>query len=411
MLSICSQSDAGKMDIWVVRQLIGAAGAAMAASPAGGAAELLAKLGEAIRDSLVSQSIQPFHAAGGAQCAETLLAALHPQPLLTIDFFKIIQPVLPAFAQKPELVELLFLMLRQTITTLMEDCRCLLNDIADLTLRAFETAPCPTGMDVIRLLTLLFGAEWAACAGLVHACVFRAARTYIDWIEDLLPDLVDLRLHVHPHVGGGVGARGVQLAVRAVLRGAAPRAPAGRRAHHRRVAVYRCVRCISHRILSKSGVPLGCTCIRMWEAGSARAACSWLSALCCAAPRRVRPRAAALTTAALRCIGGATPRNHMAPLTELLLALNRAPWEADGADGADGAGGLHVWLRGALADPGFPTPHATDDSKLKFIAAVVKEKSSKRRLLETVQEFSLVCRGLVGTEYARQSIASKQLVI
>lgn len=39
-----------------------------------------------------------------------------------------------------------------------------------------------------------------------------------------------------------------------------------------------------------------------------------------------------------------------------------------------------------------------------------REKRSKRRVLETVQEFSLVCRGLIGTEYARQTLASKQLV-
>ena len=39
-----------------------------------------------------------------------------------------------------------------------------------------------------------------------------------------------------------------------------------------------------------------------------------------------------------------------------------------------------------------------------------REKKSKRRLLESVQEFSLACRGLIGTEYARQSLASKQMV-
>ncbi|CAG9115428.1 unnamed protein product [Plutella xylostella] len=47
---------------------------------------------------------------------------------------------------------------------------------------------------------------------------------------------------------------------------------------------------------------------------------------------------------------------------------------------------------------------------LAFINNVLKEKSSKRRLLETVQEFSLVCRGLIGTEYARQTLAAKQLI-
>lgn len=67
--------------------------------------------------------------------------------------------------------------------------------------------------------------------------------------------------------------------------------------------------------------------------------------------------------------GGATPRNQIEPLAELLLALNRAAWPTAGA----GAGaGLAGWLRAALAPPGFPTPHATETHKHKFIAAVIK---------------------------------------
>lgn len=150
-----------------------------------------------------------------------------------------------------------------------------------------------------------------------------------------------------------------------------------------------------------SAVELACGCVRMWEVAGSRAACGWLSALAAQRPLCLQPRAPALTAAALSCIGGATPRNQIEPLAELLLSLNRASWRD-----AELAG----WLRAALAAPGFPTPHATDPHKHKFIQAVVKEKSSKRRLLETVQEFSLVCRGLVDTEYARQTLASKQLV-
>ncbi|CAG5035809.1 unnamed protein product [Parnassius apollo] len=104
---------------------------------------------------------------------------------------------------------------------------------------------------------------------------------------------------------------------------------------------------------------------------------------------------------AWRSAGGATPRGQVEPLAELLLALNRAPL-------ADG--GLAACLRRALAPDDFPSPHATRAHKHHFITALLKEKNSKRRILETVQEFSLVCRGLIDTDYARQTIASKQLV-
>ena len=69
------------------------------------------------------------------------------------------------------------------------------------------------------------------------------------------------------------------------------------------------------------------------------------------------------------CIGGATPRNQMEPLAELLLALNRAQW----GEGENNAGGeFGAWLRDALARAGFPSAHATDAHKQKFIQAVLK---------------------------------------
>lgn len=61
--------------------------------------------------------------------------------------------------------------------------------------------------------------------------------------------------------------------------------------------------------------------------------------------------------------GGGSPRNQIEPLADLLLSLNRAAWrDAD----------LASWLRHALATPGFPTHHATEPHKHKFIQAVIK---------------------------------------
>ncbi|CAG9115434.1 unnamed protein product [Plutella xylostella] len=172
----------------------------------------------------------------------------------------------------------------------------------------------------------MFGNQWAGCPSLLHGTVSAAARAcatdaagrsdvtealfnalqsitkkkprYVDSLEDLLPELVDL----------------------------------------------------------------ACNCIRLWEAGAARAACGWLAALAGARPAALLPRAPALTAAALRCIGGLTPRNQVEPLADLLLALNRASF---------GGGGLAAWLRGALGQAHFPTPHARDHHKLAFINNVL----------------------------------------
>ncbi|KAM3962967.1 LOW QUALITY PROTEIN: importin-13-like protein cdm [Aphomia sociella] len=361
------EGEPGGGDTWVRRQLLGAAGAALAAADPVAAEPLLQRLAVSLYEDLEQQARSPTRSSGGAQMAGALLGALDPQPALAATLLRALAPALPPFALQPALVEPMFHILKQAVGTLMTDCMPMVAEIAQLTINGFNTRPCASGLDFVKLFMLIVGSDWAGSAQLLHGCVSRSAASvaadpsaspdltealfvllqtitkkkphYVDWIDDLLPELVDL----------------------------------------------------------------GCECVRLWEVSAARAACSWLAMLAAQRPLALQPRAPELTAAALRCIGGATPRNQIEPLAELLLALNRASWRG-------ASGGLAGWLRQALSVAGFPTEHATDTHKHKFIAAVLKEKSSKRRLLETVQEFSLVCRGLIGTEYARQTLASRQLV-
>ncbi|XP_063379356.1 importin-13 isoform X1 [Cydia fagiglandana] len=359
-----AQSEQARSDAWMRRQLLSAAGSALAAADPEVATPLLHELAASLAADLRRQAEDPTRASGAAECAAALLAALPAQPVLCLSLCQTLLPNLSAFAC-PLLVEPMFHVLKQTVSSLMDDCRPLVDAIGQLTAAGFRARPTAAGLDVVKLLVIIFGNEYPSMPALFHSCVALSARgvaaepggapdlaealfavlrqvtkkkpAYIDWIDDLLSELVEL----------------------------------------------------------------GSECVRMWEAGAARSACLWLGALAAVRPRALQPHAPLLTAAALRCIGGATPRNQIEPLAELLLALNRAAF-----DGGD----LSAWLRQALAVADFPTRHATEPSKRKFIAAVIKEKSSKRRLLESVQEFSLVCRGLVGTEYARQSLAAKQLV-
>ncbi|KAJ8732601.1 hypothetical protein PYW07_015200 [Mythimna separata] len=359
------QSNTSRSDAWVRRQLVAAAGAALAAAELDAAGPLLRPLADSLRDELEAQAGDIPRAVLAAECCAALLGSLAPRGALAAALFRTLAPALPPYASNHPLVESMFHILKQTVSSLIDDLMPLVSDIAQLIVAGFNTHPCASGLDVVKLVVLALGNEWAGARALLHATISSTVRAltpdpsmgsdlteglftllqavtkkkphFIDWLEDILPDLVEL----------------------------------------------------------------ACGCVRMWEAGGARAACGWLSALAAQRPHALQPRAPALTAAALTCIGGATPRNQIEPLAELLLALNRAAWRD-----AELAG----WLRHALATPGFPTHHATDPHKHKFIQAVIKEKSSKRRLLETVQEFSLVCRGLVDTEYARQTLASKQLV-
>ncbi|XP_013187080.2 importin-13 isoform X1 [Amyelois transitella] len=363
----CARSSASRSgDAWTRRQLAAAAGSALVAAALPAAARLLQPLAVQLRDELALQAQNPMQAANGAaECAGALLSALAESPALAALLLRTLHPALPAFAAQPQLAEPLFHIVKQALSSLMGDCLPFAPELAQLTVIALNANVCAAGLDSVKLMVIMVGSEWAGCPELLRAaCALAAAR-------------------VAPDVGA---APDVADALFALLLTVTRKKP-----HF--------VDCVAE--LLPDLVDLGCNCVRTWEAQAARAACSWLAALAAQSPAALQPRADQLTAAALRCIGGLTPRSQMEPLTELLLALNCAAWRGAGLAG---------WLRAALAQPGFPTHHATDEHKHKFIASVLKEKSSKRRLLASVQEFSLACRGLIGTEYARQTMASRQLV-
>ncbi|XP_022816371.1 importin-13 [Spodoptera litura] len=369
------QGSGSKSDAWVRRQLVSAAGAALAAAERHAAAPLLHALARSLHADLVAQAQSPAGGASAAECCAALLGALAPSGALAVDLFRVLAPALPPYASNAALVESMFHILKQTVSSLIDELLPVVSDVAELLIAGFNTCPCASGLDVVKLMVMSVGAEWAGCRNVLRASVAPSARLltqepaarpdlteglftllqtitkkkpqYIDWIDDMLLNLIELALRA----------------------------------------------------------------VRVWEAGGARAACGWLSALAARRAHSLQPYAPALTATALLCIGGMTPRNQIEPLADLLLSLNRAAWRepGQGAEAGQGAG-LATWLRSALAVPDFPTQHATDPHKHKFIQSIIKEKSSKRRILESVQEFSLVCRGLVDTEYARQTIASKQLV-
>jgi hypothetical protein len=52
----------------------------------------------------------------------------------------------------------------------------------------------------------------------------------------------------------------------------------------------------------------------------------------------------------------------------------------------------------------FPTELCSREAKEQFARAVLKERANKRKLQETVREFSLLARGLLGSEYAAQLV-------
>uniref|UniRef100_A0A673HT09 Importin-13 n=1 Tax=Sinocyclocheilus rhinocerous TaxID=307959 RepID=A0A673HT09_9TELE len=96
-----------------------------------------------------------------------------------------------------------------------------------------------------------------------------------------------------------------------------------------------------------------------------------------------------LLLAVLEAIGGQSSRSLMDQFAEVLFCLNKHCFAL-----------LTVWLKEALRSPGFPSSRVSDDQKDTFSQQVLRERVNKRRVKDIVKEFTLVCRGLHGTEYA-----------
>uniref|UniRef100_A0AC11ATD5 Importin 13 n=1 Tax=Ovis aries TaxID=9940 RepID=A0AC11ATD5_SHEEP len=95
-----------------------------------------------------------------------------------------------------------------------------------------------------------------------------------------------------------------------------------------------------------------------------------------------------LLVAVLEAIGGQASRSLMDCFADILFALNKHCFSL-----------LSVWIKEALQAPGFPSARLSPEQKDTFSQQILRERVNKRRVKEMVKEFTLLCRGLHGTDY------------
>uniref|UniRef100_A0A7N5JDD9 Importin-13 n=1 Tax=Ailuropoda melanoleuca TaxID=9646 RepID=A0A7N5JDD9_AILME len=95
-----------------------------------------------------------------------------------------------------------------------------------------------------------------------------------------------------------------------------------------------------------------------------------------------------LLVAVLEAIGGQASRSLMDCFADVLFALNKHCFSL-----------LTMWIKEALQPPGFPSARLSPEQKDTFSQQILRERVNKRRVKEMVKEFTLLCRGLHGTDY------------
>ncbi|RWS31852.1 importin-13-like protein [Leptotrombidium deliense] len=111
--------------------------------------------------------------------------------------------------------------------------------------------------------------------------------------------------------------------------------------------------------------------------------------------RIVNTEGEALIGQVFTVIGGSldSPRHVVEYMADILMALNQKYFD-----------NFCRWLSFYVQRDGFPTEKATTQEKENFTKLILRERKNKRKVKEMVTQFSLTCRGLIGTEYAQQQI-------
>uniref|UniRef100_H3BAL3 Importin-13 n=1 Tax=Latimeria chalumnae TaxID=7897 RepID=H3BAL3_LATCH len=139
----------------------------------------------------------------------------------------------------------------------------------------------------------------------------------------------------------------------------------------------------------------GIISLKFPEAPTVKASCNFFTELlprCAEIPsvgQVVHENGKLLLQAVMEGIGGQTSRSLMDHLADILFSLNKHCFSY-----------LSVWIKEVMQQQGFPSSRVTAEQKETFSQQILRERVNKRRVKEAVKEFTLLCRGLHGTEYA-----------
>lgn len=272
------------------------------------------------------------------------------------------------YSQDPEVSEAVCLNLKQGVATLQDDMRPLTQEVLTLALACYRTAPQPAALDLSKQFFIMYGREEGMVEPLqsllaelatISLSTIRAAPTLSDQ-ADLIDCFYSMLGQVLKKQPGLFLHRGL------------PTAP-------------------------MMGIAINC--LSMPEQHPVKSVASFLTHLITVSREvdhlvpLVMEHGEQLFMAVIKCVGGAASRSYIDYFTDILLAINKKYFD-----------NLCKYMNTMVITENFPTELCSREAKEQFARAVLKERANKRKLQETVREFSLLSRGLLGSEYAAQLV-------
>ncbi|KAF6344724.1 importin-13 isoform X2 [Rhinolophus sinicus] len=286
-----------------------------------------------------------------------------PNPVVVVlqQVFQLIQKVLSKWLNDAQVVEAVCAIFEKSVKTLLDDFAPMVPQLCEMLGRMYSTIPQASALDLTRQLVHIFAHEPAHFPPIeaLFLLVTSVTLTLFQQGPRDHPDIVDSFM---------------QLLAQALKR---------------KPDLFLC-----ERLDVKTVFQCAVLALKFPEAPTVKASCGFFTELL---PRCgevepvgkvVQEDGRMLLIAVLEAIGGQASRSLMDCFADILFALNKHCFSL-----------LSMWIKEALQPPGFPSARLSPEQKDTFSQQILRERVNKRRVKEMVKEFTLLCRGLHGTDY------------
>ncbi|XDV41239.1 hypothetical protein PO909_010136 [Leuciscus waleckii] len=287
-----------------------------------------------------------------------------PNPVVVVlqQVFALIQTVLSKWLNDSQVVEAVCAIFEKSVKTLLHDFAPMVSQLSAMLGQMYSTIPQASALDLTRQMVHIFASETN------H---FPPIKALFELVTSVTLNIFQQGPRDHPDIVDSF----MQLQAQALKR---------------KPDLF-----LSESLDVKAVFHCGVLSLKFPEAPTVKSTCLFFTELiphCADVPpvgRVVQENGKLLLLAVLEAIGGQSSRSLMDQFAEVLFCLNKHCFAL-----------LTVWLKEALRSPGFPSSRVSDEQKDTFSQQVLRERVNKRRVKDIVKEFTLVCRGLHGTEYA-----------
>ncbi|KAM9480508.1 importin-13 isoform 3-T3 [Salvelinus alpinus] len=289
-----------------------------------------------------------------------------PNPVVVVlqQVFALIQTVLSKWLNDSQVVEAVCAIFEKSVKTLLHDFAPMVSQLSEMLGQMYSTIPQASALDLTRQMVHIFASETDN---------FPPIKALFELVTSVTLSIFQQGPRDHPDIVDSF----MQLQAQALKR---------------KPDLF-----LSESLDVKAVFHCGVLSLKFPEAPTVKSTCLFFTELlprCSDVPpvaRVVQEDGKLLLQAVLEAIGGGSSRSLMDQFSEVLFSLNKHCFPL-----------LTVWLKEALQAAGFPSTRVTTEQKDTFTQQILRERVNKRRVKDIVKEFTLVCRGLHGTEYAAE---------